>query len=182
MKVSKNNRICVICGDNYYRRGKRNFKTCSLKCKAKYNTLIQTGKPQMKKGKYKKCEICGKDMYLCPSKLNRTRFCSMSCRNKGDCIPRGKDNPNWKGGKTKIGNYIYLKDHFHPNRNSGNYIAEHRLVMENRLGRYLNSNEEVHHRNGIKDDNRIKNLEIVIKKAHWGKIKCPHCQKTIKIK
>jgi hypothetical protein len=62
------------------------------------------------------------------------------------------------------------------------YIAEHRLVMEKKLKRYLLSNEEVHHINQVKDDNRIENLELVIKKAHFGKIQCPHCQKQFKVK
>ena len=46
------------------------------------------------------------------------------------------------------------------------YVYEHRLIMEEYLGRLLESEELVHHINGDKLDNRLKNLEIVSRSKH----------------
>jgi HNH endonuclease len=48
----------------------------------------------------------------------------------------------------------------HPRAGKGNYVFEHILVMEQVLGRHLFPDESVHHRNGLRDDNRPENLEL----------------------
>jgi hypothetical protein len=56
--------------------------------------------------------------------------------------------------------YIYIWEPDHPNSNKKGYVAEHTRVMASMLGRPLLPEEEVHHPNRQRDDNRPDNLEL----------------------
>jgi len=89
---------------------------------------------------------------------------------------KGEKHPQWKGGRFKQGGYWYVYSPEHPNAKK-NYVAEHRLVMEKFLGRYLKPYEIVHHLDGDRENNNIDNLAIVIKNPHYWQTKCPYCGK-----
>jgi hypothetical protein len=74
----------------------------------------------------------------------------------------GKDHPNWNGGRRLVGGYWYVYSPDHPNRTKQGSVAEHRLVMESHIGRFLYYGEVVHHINGDPADNRIDNLELFV--------------------
>lgn len=82
-------------------------------------------------------------------------------------------------------NYAIVRDH--PNRTKNDYVLEHRVVVENSLGRVLSDEEIVHHKNENKKDNRLVNLEVLSAEDHsrlHGKakgvkevsLKCPWCK------
>lgn len=91
----------------------------------------------------------------------------MSKRNR-----TGEENPLFKGGKTKDSyGYVILSS-----KKFGGNIgrSEHRVILEAHLGRKLQSHEIVHHKNGVKDDNRIENLELMNRSSHASE----HANKT----
>jgi hypothetical protein len=84
---------------------------------------------------------------------------------------RGSKNPNWRGGRKVVGVragkrgaymsvFIGLDHPLSSMATKAGYVMEHRLVLAVALGRPLAGWEQVHHRNGIKDDNRLENLEL----------------------
>jgi hypothetical protein len=80
---------------------------------------------------------------------------------------RGKDSHSWRGGvvRTSTG-YVLEHRPDHPHADSYGYVRQHRLVVEQTIGRVLLPTEHVHHINGIKDDNRPENLIALTKAAH----------------
>lgn len=112
------------------------------------------------------CPICENPRWV---RIDATRLKSFSgmcniCHNKFD-TNYGKKHPRWKGGTTTKWGYRCIKlqpdDKFYPMARKSGYVNEHRLVMAKHLGRLLEKNEIVHHINGIKNDNRIENLELL---------------------
>jgi hypothetical protein len=56
--------------------------------------------------------------------------------------------------------YVIIYKKGHPNCKGNDCIYEHTYVMSEYLKRPLKKGESVHHKNGIRDDNRIENLEL----------------------
>lgn len=172
-------------------------KFCGRKCYIKYRLKNHPYFPRGLKTK-KFCEVCGNEFEMKPSEALYRKYCSQSCRKIGMTCSHKKMTADsasaWKGGRWKVKQgYIILsisgllpEDQIIAEQmKDSSYnlsIREHRLVMAKHLGRPLKRGEIVHHKNGVKDDNRIENLELTSFKKHTNTIvfgnhhlKCPSC-------
>lgn len=114
------------------------------------------------------CDVCG-TYYESRSPY----VCSRKCHGKRVTATR---NMKTKGGRINHRGYVRLWMPDYPwGTTAKGYVLEHRYVMEQHLGRKLDPWEKVHHKNGIKDDNRLENLAIVTHFQHRGAIECPAC-------
>ena len=103
------------------------------------------------------CKGCS-DKYVSPYK--RVKYCTQLCQNQHN-KQFGKNHWRWKGGKANVASgYIMVRE------STGKYVFQHRLIMEQHLGRKLTNNEVTHHINGIRNDNRLKNLQLMTRKEH----------------
>ncbi len=110
-----------------------------------------------------RCGICGRERISHAAGIRTETFTGL-CRS---CLHLGPGSTNWRGGRVDKNGYVYVKVYpEHPfydsMANNMGYIAEHRLVMAEHLGRPLEDTEVVHHKNAIKTDNRIENLELYV--------------------
>jgi len=96
---------------------------------------------------WSKCPVCGAERWI---RLFKGKPKFDKC---GSCSKKDRNNPLWKDGRTKKRKYIRI---WQPDKKR--YVCEHRLVMEEFLGRKLTNKEVIHHINKDIKDNRIENL------------------------
>jgi len=135
------------------------------------NIIIKTNITGKVIGVYKKCVYCQNEFNSLRGRgvgrAKKIKFCSRKCvaRFRAQTI-KGENHHCWKGGlKKEKGRYVSLRTYAGPGHR---YTSKgvHRLVIEQHLGRELRKDEEVHHLNSNKWDNRLENLLLIPKAEH----------------
>ncbi len=117
------------------------------------------------------CKGCGKERPVQRSYMLKPWFTGL-CRDCSRKSRGGVKNPMWKEGKYKTAQgYVDIRlypddPYFAMTSKRWHYCREHRYVMAKSLGRCLTPREAVHHLNGIRDDNRLENLELISPADH----------------
>lgn len=93
-------------------------------------------------------------------------YCTKACEGIGRIKRATGRMVNGKPARVNSFGYVLIWDPEHPNKTQKGWQFEHRLVVEQSLGRYLTSAEQVDHINQNKADNRIENLQVLDASSH----------------
>ena len=112
------------------------------------------------------CYFCGQEFRVWPSTLKHHKdqkrmACSRQCRKEH--LSRWIDDKRYKASHGYI---MIMKEGVKKSCKLSDMVYEHRVVAEQYLGRKLKSNEEVHHLNGDRADNRPENLMVSNNSKH----------------
>jgi len=128
-----------------------------------YNNLHKYGIPTRQPHQGMKGKKLSEDAKARISKCHKGKVVSKETRAK-------MSNALKKGGighkKKRSDGYISIYFPDHPKSTADGFIMEHVLVMECIIGRHLKDDEVVHHKNGIRHDNRKENLQLLTFKEH----------------
>jgi hypothetical protein len=103
----------------------------------------------------------------CGQKLDNPLYHKFIRGHQNTVFKTGEKNNRWKGGRFIKDGYVFMLCKGHHRADADGYVLEQVLVIEAYLGRPIYKEiENIHHKNGIKTDNRIENLQLLSNSEH----------------
>lgn len=165
------NLVCEHCGTAFtrFKGAERARSFCSRDCylRSDYHRHLvgeANGRRNPDAKVTEPCGNCGAEVTRYASSRAKTLYCSRDCHNTDR--RKAQKRQMTAGGYVRI--FVGVD---YPGATKSGHIFEHRKVMQDVLGRPLTEDENVHHKNGQRHDNRPENLEL------WSRSQ-PHGQRV----
>ncbi len=188
---------CDYCGKYYEKAGAKRF--CSNECVGKYNSIRQRYENEPTKDELYNLYVDQKlgtyqiaDRLHIPVSCIKRRMARFEIQLRPPTLAQkvaaeqgririGENHPNWKGGRKYRNNgYNAVLKPEHPRAGKDRYVQEHIVVWEEAHKRFLPDDWVIHHKNGIKNDNRLQNLLGIPKNKHHSALVMQGLQERIR--
>lgn len=148
----RDERDCAGCGEKFYPTSSADQRFCSRRCHSLSQRRYPEGRP---------CVGCG-ETHFDPTGVYCSRECYESSRAKNPLDRYHNGRPVIVDG----GGYVRIYEPDHPRAFKSGRVLEHRWVVEQIIGRYLETDEHVHHIDHVRTNNDPSNLQLLSARDH----------------
>lgn len=162
-------KACLNCNSIFKPRRKTNVYCCRT-CQVTHLRAIGKIKDRPRLGLTLKCQHCEKDFYVPKYRTETAKYCSPRCTslaNPQNTLKAQENSPIQKRSKAQKAKCSPKK--YKSVKVDGKWVYEHRWLMEQHLGRKLETWEQVHHIDGNHLNNDLLNLEVLSNADHQRK-------------